>query len=128
MADPAETYLSADDRWELVWDVGWSLEQAGEAQDNFIMRFQAEITPDLSGSYYNEIFVDVDCSVPSVLSSSPDDVTSQAEYCASYSWPSAGTIVPTYDVGSTTLRSSGRGNITVDWGALDGTLESWHVN
>ena len=128
MADPAETHIPADDRWELVWDAGWSMQQAGKAEDTFIMRFQAEISPTLSGSYYNEIFVDVDCSVPSVLSSSPDDVTTQADYCASYSWPSGGTIVPTYDVGSQTDRSLGQGNITVDWGTVDGTLQSWHVN
>ena len=131
MADPTETYFSADDRWELVWNnggEGWSMEQSAQPQDNFIMRFQAEITPTLSGSYFNEIFADVNCSAPSVLLSSPDDVTNQGGYCASYSWPSAGTIIPTYDVGSTTLRSSGQGNITVDWDTVDGTLQSWHVN
>ena len=127
MADPTETYDAVTDRWELIWDAGWSMEQAGKAQDNFSMRFQTEITPSVSGAYYNEIFVDVDCSVPSVLAS--EGVSTQADYCASYSWPSGGTLVPTYDVQASTLTVSGWGNVTVDWSGptASGTLQSWHV-
>ena len=58
------------------------------------MRFQAEFTPIASGSFYNEMFVDVSCSVPSVLKTAPNDVSSQADYCASYSWPAGDPLYP----------------------------------
>ena len=126
MADPTETYLSADDRWELIWDAGWGLQQAGKVQDNFVMRFQAEITPIASGGFYNEIFIDVDCSVPSVLVS--EGVSTQADYCASYSWPSGGVVVPTYDVSAAAGGTTGQGNVTVGTDPSDAELQSWHVN
>ncbi len=126
MVDPTQTYDATDDRWELVWNAGWGIEQAGKPKDTFTMRFQAEITPTVSGSYYNEVFIDVDCSVPSALTSSPDDVTSQADYCSSYSWPSGGTLVPTYDVRAEANITMGWGNVTVDPSGT-GALESWHV-
>ncbi len=125
LADPTLTYNAVADRWELIWDDGWGMTQAGMSQDTMIMRFQAEFTPIASGSFYNEIFVDVSCSVPSVLKTAPNDVSSQADYCASYSWPTGGSLVPTYDVRSETESSNGWGNITV--GSRSGRLESWHV-
>lgn len=125
LADPALTYNAVADRWELIWDDGWGMTQAGMSQDTLIMRFQAEFTPIASGSFYNEIFVDVSCSVPSVLKTAPNDVSSQADYCASYSWPSGGSLVPTNDVRSETDSSNGWGNITV--GSGSGRLESWYV-
>ena len=126
--DPALTYDPVSDRWELFWDQGWNIQQAGLAQDNLIFRFQAHITLDTSGSYFNEIFADVNCSAPSVLIS--EGVTSQAEYCASYSWPAGGVMVPTYDVQATTGSITAQGNIIVDWsGAFPtGGINSWHVN
>ena len=125
LADTTLTYNAVADRWELIWDDGWGMTQAGMSQDTMIMRFQAEFTPIASGSFYNEIFVDVSCSVPSVLKTAPNDVSSQADYCASYSWPTGGSLVPTYDVRSETESSNGWGNITV--GSRSGRLESWHV-
>ncbi len=123
--EPTETLVN--DRWELQWtpSPAISVDQAGNPGDVFILRFQAEITPETSGAYYNEIFIDAQCSVPSSLNN--EGITSD-DYCSTYSWPTAGTVVPTYDVGSQTDISLGQGNITVDWGTLDGTLESWHVN
>ena len=127
MADPVETYDAVTDRWDLVWDAGWSMEQAGKPQDVFIMRFQTEVTPLNSGSYFNEIFIDVNCSVPSVLFA--EGVTTQDDYCASYSWPAGGAIVPTYDIGTDTPDTWARGNLVIDWGLIpiEGQLNSWHV-
>lgn len=124
LSDPTETL--ADGRWELLWDNGggWNLAQAGQSGDTFLLRFQAHVTPTESGSYYNELFADVDCSAPSQLIS--EGVTSQAEYCASYSWPTGGTLVPMYDVRSGADRTTGQGNVIVGFGGA--YLESWHVD
>ena len=122
LADPTETY-NADNRWELLWDDGWSMAQAGSAGDTFILRFQAHVTPTESGSYYNELFADVDCSAPNPLITA--GATTASEYCSSYSWPTGGTLVPMYDVNSASDRTFGQGNVTVGIGGT--TLESWHV-
>jgi hypothetical protein len=122
--DPVETF--ADGRWELFWDnggLGWNLAQAGQAGDTFTLRFQAHVTPDQSGSYYNELFAAVNCSAPSNLIQ--EGVTSQEEYCQSYSWPTGGTLVPMYDVNSAADLTHGQGNVTV--GINGAVLESWHV-
>lgn len=127
-ADPVETLNNG--RWELFWDgpggAGWNISAAGNSGDTFIMRFQAYVTPTESGSYFNEVFTDVDCSAPNALTTSPDDVTTSEDYCASYSWPTGGTLVPMYDVNSEADRTSGQGNVIV--GGSGTTLESWHVD
>ena len=103
---------------------GWGLAQAGLPGDTFIVRFQAEFTPTDSGSYYNELFVDVSCSAPSNLIA--EGVTTQSEYCASYSWPTSGILVPSYDVRSITGGMTGQGNAIL--AAEDGAqLTSWHI-
>ena len=114
-------------RNELIWNPSpaISLSQAGDPTDTFILRFQAEVTPTDSGTYFNEIFVDVNCPIPSPLK---DEGITKDDYCADYSWPTAGTVVPTYDVWAETDRTSAQGNFSVDWALLDGQLESWHVN
>ncbi len=124
MADPTATLNNS--RWELVWDnggSGWNMGQAGKVDDTFIMRFQAHVTPTESGSYYNEVFVDNNCSAPSQLVS--EGVTTQAEYCAAYSWPTGGTLVPAYDVQADTGDTTGQGNVAV--GASVASLDSWTV-
>ena len=88
------------------------------------MRFQTSVTLEVSGSYYNEVFADVDCAAPQILIA--EGVTTAQDYCASYSWPTAGTLVPMYDVNSAAERTSGQGNISVGVGTT--SLESWHVD
>ena len=127
LADPVQT-TGTNDRWELLWDgpggAGWGLAAAGQPQDTFIMRFQAEFTPTDSGAYYNELFVDVSCSAPSTLVA--EGVTTQEEYCASYSWPTSGILVPSYDVRSISGGFTGQGNAVFQAG--DGAqLTSWHI-
>ena len=124
LPDPTE-FFNSDSRWELEWTDGWSLTAAGGVGDVLLVRFEAEFTPLESGSFFNEIFIDASCAVPSQLTTSPNDITNAAEYCASYSWPSGGSLVPTYDVVAFTDYSAGWGNITVGGGT--GRLESWHV-
>lgn len=127
--DPQQTFLTADDRWELFWDgpggSGWQLKKAGNPGDNLIMRFQAHVTPGVSGTYYNEAFANVDCSAPSSLIA--DAVTSKSEYCASYSWPTGGVVVPAYEVSSASGGLTAQGIVVITG---DGTsqLTSWHVN
>ena len=127
--DPQQTFLTADDRWELFWDgpggAGWQLKKAGNPGDNLIMRFQAHVTPGVSGTYYNEAFANVDCSAPSSLIA--DAVTSKSEYCASYSWPTGGVVVPAYEVSSASGGLTAQGIVVITG---DGTsqLTSWHVN
>jgi len=125
--DPVETYLAANDRWELLWafSPALSLAQAGTT-DTLVVRFQAVVTPVSSGSYYNEVFADVNCSAPGPLTDPPEEVTTSQDYCASYSWPTGGTLVPMYDVGAEADLTSGQGNVTV--GVGDTTLESWNVD
>ena len=124
---PVQT-TGPDGRWELAWDgpggAGWSLAQANLPGNTFIMRFQAEFTPTDSGSYYNEVFVDVSCSAPSSLIA--EGVTTQEEYCASYSWPTSGVLVPSYDVRSINGGLTSQGNAILQAG--DGAqLTSWHI-
>ena len=125
--DPTQTLTST--RWELFWDDGTDvtqgLDKADDPFDTFIMRFQVHATLAASGSYYNEVFIDLDCSVPSPLLT--EGVTTASDYCSPYSWPSGGSIVPAYDtqtVGDTTI---GQGNMSLGSGAGDSGLESWHV-
>ncbi|MCH7656248.1 MAG: hypothetical protein IIC95_09760 [Chloroflexi bacterium] len=127
LTDPAQA-SGGDDRWGLVWDgpggAGWGTAQAGQPGDTFIIRFQAEFTPTESGSYYNEVFVDVSCSAPSSLIS--EGVTTQDEYCAAYSWPTSGVLVPSYDVRSISGGLTGQGNAVFQ--TEDGAqLTSWHI-
>ena len=85
---------------------------------------EAEFTPTESGSYYNEVFVDVSCSAPSSLIS--EGVTTQDEYCAAYSWPTSGVLVPSYDVRSISGGLTGQGNAVFQ--TEDGAqLTSWHI-
>ena len=54
------TYSSSTDRWTLVWDppgAGLTIGKAGATDNNLIVRFQAHVTPTVSGSYYNESFI-----------------------------------------------------------------------
>ena len=126
LPSPALT-TGVDGRWELVWDgpgAGWFLTKAGGPHDTLIIRFQAEFTPVESGSYYNELFIDVNCSAPSSLIS--EGVTTTEEYCASYSWPTSGVLVPSYDVRSISGGLTGQGNAVFQEG--DGAqLTSWHI-
>jgi hypothetical protein len=127
LADQTLTQDPVTLRWELFWDgpggAGWQLSGAGGATDVMIVRFMAHVTPQASGSYFNEIFADADCSVPQVLIS--EGVTTSSDYCASYSWPSGGTLVPMYDVLSESDLSIGQGNVSV--GAGTAQLVSWHT-
>ncbi|MEE8442761.1 MAG: hypothetical protein V3S37_03340, partial [Dehalococcoidia bacterium] len=138
--DPAAT--PSDGRWELFWyfitgesacalpsgctGSGLPLSGAGGSTDTLVLRFQAVVTPTESGSYYNEVFTDVNCSAPQKLVNEPEAVTTTQDYCASYSWPTGGTLVPMYDVSSTADRSKGQGNVSVGFGAT--SLESWNVD
>ena len=127
LSAPVET-AGPDNRWELLWDgpggAGWGLAESAQSGNTFIIRFQAEFTPTESGSYYNELFADVNCSAPSSLIA--EGVTTQEEYCASYSWPTSGVLVPSYDVRSITGGITGQGNAVLEAG--DGAqLTSWHI-
>ena len=126
LPSPAQT-TGVDDRWELGWDgpgAGWFLTKSGGPKDTLIIRFQAEFTPVESGSYYNELFIDVNCSAPSSLIS--EGVTTPEEYCASYSWPTSGVLVPSYDVRSIGGGMTSQGNAAFQAG--DGAqLTSWHI-
>ena len=130
LSDPQQTYLTGDQRWELFWDgpggSGWGLLQAGQPNDTFLLRFQAQVTASSSGTYFNEAFADVNCSAPSSLIT--EGVTSQAEYCASYSWPTSGVVVPSYDLRATVGGYSAQGSASLDLGSLTAQLNSWHVN
>lgn len=127
--DPQQALSAGGDRWELFWDgpggSGWSLAQAGNSGDNFILRFQAQLTVTQSGTYYNEGFADVNCSAPSSLIS--EGVTSQEEYCASYSWPTGGVVVPKYNVSSSSGGTTAYGLMALT-GSDSLQLNSWHVN
>ena len=125
--DPTQTLTST--RWELFWDdstdVTQGLDKADDPFDTFIMRFQVHATLAASGSYYNEVFIDLDCSVPSPLLT--EGVTTADDYCSPYSWPSGGSIVPAYDTQTVADTTIGQGNVSLGSGAGDSGLESWHV-
>ncbi len=127
--DPQQTFLAGDGRWKLFWDgpggSGWGLKQAGDTDDNFILRFQSQVTPTSSGTYFNEAFANVNCSAPSSLIA--EGVTSQAEYCAAYSWPTSGVVVPSYDVRTVSGALAGQGVLVIT-GASTAQFTSWHMN
>ena len=104
---------------------GQNLSGAGGASDTLVMRFQTSVTLAVSGSYFNEVFADVNCTAPGDLADPPVSVTSDSEYCASYSWPTGGTLVPMYDVQANSETTSGQGNVSVGVGGS--SLESWNV-
>lgn len=133
LADPSLSLIPIppdDNRQKLIWNTPGgsdsSLAAGGTSTDTFILRFQARITPTESGSYWNEIFADVNCSSPTPLKN--EGVITDADYCASYSWPAGGVAVPNYDVRSGALHLSGQGNITLDWDNHSALLNSWHIN
>ncbi|MBI4328979.1 MAG: hypothetical protein HY685_03830 [Chloroflexi bacterium] len=128
--DPLQTYLTAKDRWELIWDgpggAGWDIAAAGQAGDVFILRFQVQAAPVKSGTYYNEVFADVDCAAPQPLIT--EGVTTAQEYCASYSWPTGGVAVPSYDVRSVVGGITAQGSVSLDMATNTAQLISWQVN
>jgi hypothetical protein len=58
------------------------------------MTFTATTTKDVSGSYYNEVQVVSDVSIPQVFQAI--GITGE-EYFTSYSWNTGAVTVPTYD-------------------------------
>ena len=126
-----QTFSTSTDRWELFWDGpggnGWTLSQAGNPTNTLVVRFQAHVTVGASGSYYNEIFVDITsgCTAPVPLRNS--GVTSNSEYCSSYSWPTGGSVVPMYDIRAGAGSRVGQGNVSLGTSSTPSALESWHV-
>ena len=130
MPDPVQTYNATLERWELLWEPvsEWTLSAAGSTGDTLVVRFQARVTLENSGAFFNEIFSDIDCPVPVPLNQ--EGVTSSSEYCSTYSWPTGGVMIPTYDVSIKTGSITAHGNIVIDWSGVvpTGGLRSWHAN
>ncbi len=128
--EPTLTYDATADRWTAQWlpSPAPQVGKDGDSDDTLIIRFQTYITPSTSGAYYNEVFIDSSC--PNPPNALGNEGIVKAEYCAMYSWPSGGVLVPTYDVLAETPRFRGYGNVIVDWGGPlpTGQLQSWHVN
>lgn len=120
-------YKIEKDRWEVEIEGGWNLAAGGASGSGIVFRFQAVAAPDASGTYYNEAFAKVEggCVAPQPLVL--DGVTSSEKYCSAYSWPTAGVLVPSYDVQSTTGGVTSQGNIIL-LAAASASIDSWHVN
>ncbi len=129
----------ASGREQLIWihpnggaSPNWSLAQADNPDSILIIRFQAQATLTGSGTYFNELFADVGsgCSAPQALVSAgvftPGNETQ--EYCSRYSWPTAGIIVPSYDVRSISGGLTGQGNVVMTVNNSSARLNSWHLN
>ncbi len=131
-ADLGKTFLPSE-RWQLVWDgpggSGWGLAAAGSPGDTLILRFQVDVNLAGSGTYYNEVFIDVGpgCSAPQDLINEGVFTEGQEdeEYCTAYSWPTGGVVIPTYDVQSGAGGIVGQGNVILAADLM--SLESWHV-
>ncbi len=130
LPEPVQTFNATLERWELLWEPvsGWTISAAGSSGDTLVVRFQARVILENSGAFFNEIFSDVECPVPPPLNN--EGVTSSAEYCSTYSWPTGGVVIPTYDVQATTGSITAQGNILIDWSGQfpTGGINSWHVN
>lgn len=123
---PSVSVSTSNDRDEIKWDnPGWSLAGAGGSGDTLIIRFMAHATLANSGSFYNEVFIKTTCSAPQALID--EGVTTNDAYCATFSWPTGGAVVPSYDVRSDVGRSYGQGAVGIDFSGPSGSLDSWHV-
>ncbi len=92
--DPVETEreINGVDRLELYWLFSPAISIA--AGETLHLDFVATTTKDVSGSYYNEVQVISDVSIPQVFL---DIGITGDEYYTCYSWNSGAVTVPTYD-------------------------------
>ncbi|HUU08412.1 MAG TPA: hypothetical protein VMW61_02695, partial [Dehalococcoidales bacterium] len=92
--DPVETERNINDidRLELYWAFSPAVPIA--AGETLHLNFVATTTKDVSGSYYNEVQVVSDVTVPQVFQ---DIGIDDEEYYTCYSWNSGIVTVPTYD-------------------------------
>jgi len=80
------------ERWKLYWEFSPAISVA--AADTETMTFGAKATKDVSGSYFNEIFVVSDVPIPAIFA---DIGITPEDYLTSYSWNTGMVTVPTYD-------------------------------
>lgn len=79
-------------RQVLTWSFPSHLDIAAGATKTMI--FWALATKDVSGSYYNEVVVDADFTVPGIFSSIGVELE---DYNVGYSWNAGSVVVPSYD-------------------------------
>lgn len=108
--DPVMTYgpINGVDRWKLEWTKnqfpGGNDINIASGQ-TLVLRFSGLTSENVSGSYYNELFVQTKNPVPNAFSSLN---ISYADFNSGYTWNSAAVVVPAYDT------SSSAGNVTVN--------------
>ncbi len=126
-------------RLQFVWsepqgggDPNWNLAQAKQNNNTLIIRFQVLSTLSGSGTYFNEVFADADngCHAPNDLKSAGVFTSGfeDAEFCAYYSWPTAGIIIPNYDVKSKSGILEGQGSVVMYAGSGSADINSWNLN
>ena len=93
------------ERWKLYW--AFSPAVSIGAGDNLTLTFVARTTKDISGSYFNEVQVLSDVTIPQIFSEIMDEENYDKFYTG-YSWGTGMVTVPTYDA-----RADG-GNVTID--------------
>ncbi len=94
-ANPTATLktINGVNRQELVWIPVPAQKQLAAGQTR-TLAFRARTTKDVSGSYYNEVLMESDFSLPQIYSTI--GVTS-SDFQSGYSWNSGTVIVPAYD-------------------------------
>lgn len=89
---PPVVEVNGLNRQLCIWT--FSPQKAIAAGTAATMIFWAHTTKDVSGSYYNELIVEADFTVPTIFSSIGVELE---DYNVGYSWNAGGVVVPSYD-------------------------------
>ncbi|GAH23116.1 unnamed protein product, partial [marine sediment metagenome] len=123
--EPQVTLETINDveRYSLLWQFSPAVSIA--SGEILTLTFWAEATKDVSGSYYNEVIVLPDVSVPHIFQPDDMDVTWD-DFNTTYSWNTGAVIVPAYDTSSEAEGITIDANMSLILGGI--TITSWQVD
>jgi hypothetical protein len=123
-ATPQQTIknINGVTRQELVWNL--SPQPSIAEGQTLTLTFWARTTKNVSGTYYNEVIVDL-ADVPNVPTIFSGIGVSQTDFYPSYSWIAGAVTLPTYDSSSTTTSTTIFANMGLTASGVD--IYSWHV-
>ena len=118
--------LNGADRWVLKWTTaefpgGNAVSIA--AEETLTLTFWALASREVSGSYYNEVIVIPNETLPQIF----DEIgVDYGDFNANYSWNTGAVIVPAYDTSSDAEGITIDSNMALILGGI--TITSWHVD
>ena len=118
--------LNGVDRWVLKWTTAefpGGNAVAIASDETLTLTFWARTTRDVSGSYYNEVIVIPNETLPALFSNI--GVTYE-DFNTNYSWTTGAVIVPAYDTSSDAEGITINSNMALILGGI--TITSWQVD